>query len=61
VGIPNPTVYYGIWDFLASVGEGKAPVCSAEEGLRNVVVAAAINKAMATGSEVKIAPEELKA
>ncbi len=61
VGIPNPTVYYGLSDFLTSVSEGKAPVCSADEGLRNVVVVAAINKAMATGSEVKISPDELKA
>jgi predicted dehydrogenase len=60
VGIPNPPVYYGLWDFLVSVSEGKPVACSADEGLRNVVVCSAMNKAIVTGNEVKINPDELK-
>ena len=59
VGIPNPTAYYSLTDFVKSALEGKPPICSATDGLATVAVSAAILKAL-TGTEASISPDDLK-
>ncbi|MBC7773624.1 MAG: Gfo/Idh/MocA family oxidoreductase [Pyrinomonadaceae bacterium] len=60
VGLPNPSLYYALEDFAASVLTGKPPTCSAEEGMRASIVAILANKAVVTGEEIKIAESDLK-
>lgn len=60
VGLPNPSLFYALEDFVASVLDGKPPTCSAEEGMRASIVAILANKAVVTGEEIKIAESDLK-
>lgn len=61
VGLPHPSAYYSIADFLRSVLEGAPVVCSAEEGLRATAIGIMANRALLTGETVAIDPELLKA
>jgi general secretion pathway protein D len=59
VGIPDPTAYYSLTDFVKSALEGKPAVCTAADGLATVAVSAAILKAL-SGTEASISPDDLK-
>ena len=59
VGLPNPSVYYGIADFLKSVTEGEPVVTSMAEGARASIVGILTNQAIVTGQTVKIDPAML--
>jgi len=61
VGLPHPSLYYGVADFIRSVTEGAAVACSAEEGLRAAAVGIAANQAVVSGAEVAVTPDMLKA
>jgi predicted dehydrogenase len=54
VGLPHPSLYYALMDFLKSVSEGAPVVCSMEEGARASIVGIRANEAVTTGSEVSI-------
>lgn len=60
VGLPNPSLYYALGDFVASVSEGKPSVCDAAVGARASIVAILAAQAVAKDTEVKIDPELLK-
>lgn len=60
VGLPNPSLYYALADFLASVIDGKPVACSAEEGLRAALVGISVNQAVLAGQEIKIDEAMLK-
>lgn len=59
VGLPNPPLYYGLEDFLASALDGAPLVCTAEEGLRALAVGLATLRALESGAEVAIAEADL--
>lgn len=60
VGLPNPSHYYAVNDFIASVAEGKEVKCSASEGARATIVALMTNEAIKSGKTVTIDAEMLK-
>jgi len=60
VGLPNPSLYYALEDFLTSVTDGVPVACSAEEGLRATAVALRACEALRTGAEVAIPAEDFK-
>lgn len=60
VGLPNPSLYYALGDFVASVSEGKPSVCDAAAGARASIVAILAAQAVAKETDVKIDPELLK-
>ncbi len=59
VGLPHAPVYYALADFLESITSDKAIVCSADEGLRAVLVAMAAKKSLVSGKPVAITREYL--
>ncbi len=59
VGLPNPSLYYGIADFLKSVTESEPVVTSMAEGARATIVGILTNQAIVTGQTVKIDPAML--
>lgn len=61
VGLPHPSLYYGLETFLKSVTEGAPVACSAEEGMRATVVAVQTDQALRSGEEIAITPEMLEA
>ena len=60
VGLPNPSLYYGVADWIAAIAEKKTPACSVEEGLRATIVGILAHQAVKSGETVKIDPEQLK-
>lgn len=60
VGLPHPSAYYAVWDFVNSVSEGKAPTADAGDGLAATVAAIMADKAVRSGSAVTIEPSQLK-
>lgn len=60
VGLPHPSLYYTLVDFLASVADGAPVACTAEEGLRATLIGIHANEAVVSGHEVEIDPESLK-
>ena len=60
VGLPNPPLYYSVYDFLQSVTEGLPVACSAQEGLRAAAVAIAAQRAVSTGEAVAIDADQLE-
>ena len=54
VGLPHPSLYYSLMDFLKSVTEGAPVVCSMEEGARASIVGILANQAIVTGKEVTV-------
>lgn len=60
IGLPHPSLYYAIEDFLKSVTEGQRVACSAAEGLRAVAVVVRTREAQHSGREVAIAEDDLK-
>jgi predicted dehydrogenase len=54
VGLPHPSLYYALMDFLKSVTE-KAPVaCSFQDGARSSIVGILANRAVTTGQPIAI-------
>jgi hypothetical protein len=60
VGLPNPSLYYALWDFVNSIAEGKRAVCDAAAGARSTIVAILAAQAVAKNSSVAIDPALLK-
>ncbi|MCH2104173.1 MAG: Gfo/Idh/MocA family oxidoreductase [Planctomycetes bacterium] len=57
VGLPEPPIYYGIWDFVKSAAEGADVATGATEGLRATVVGILAAQAVSTGERVEIDPK----
>lgn len=53
-GLPHPSLYYSLMDFLKSVTEDAPVACSMAEGARASIVGILANQAVVTGSEVKV-------
>ena len=60
VGLPNDSLYYGVKDFITSIGDGSPVTTSAEEGLRATVVGILAQRAVVSGEEIAIGESELK-
>jgi predicted dehydrogenase len=60
VGLPFPSLYYALNDFVNAAGAGKPPACSAAEGYASTVLGILAQKAVLTGDEIKIAESDLK-
>lgn len=56
VGLPNPSLYYALADFLKSVTDGGEIVTSMDEGSRASIVGILTNQAIRTGETVSIDP-----
>ncbi len=54
VGLPNPSVYYALEDWVASIASGGSPACSIDEAARATVVGISANDAIVTGKTVDI-------
>ncbi len=61
VGLPNPPLFYGLSDFLSSVGTGSPVIVSAEEGMRTTIVGIAANEALRSGKTVPLDAARFKA
>lgn len=53
-GLPHPSLYYALMDFLTSVTEGAPVACTMAEGARASIVGIMANQAVVTGSEVRV-------
>lgn len=53
-GLPHPSLYYALMDFLKSVTEGAPVACSMAEGARASIVGILANQAVVTGREVVV-------
>ncbi|HEX6260137.1 MAG TPA: Gfo/Idh/MocA family oxidoreductase [Woeseiaceae bacterium] len=56
VGLPHPSLYYALVDFVRSVTEGAPVRCSLQEGARATIVGILANQAVLTGQSVAIPP-----
>jgi predicted dehydrogenase len=54
VGLPHPSLYYSLMDFLKSVTEGAPVACPMAEGARASIVGILANQAVVTGRDVNI-------
>jgi len=54
VGLPHPSLYYALEDFVRSVAAGAPVACSAEEGARASIVGILANQAVVSGGPVDI-------
>jgi predicted dehydrogenase len=54
VGLPHPSLYYALMDFLKSVTEAAPVACSMAEGARASIVGIQANQAIVSGKEVAI-------
>jgi len=53
-GLPHPSLYYALMDFLASVTDGAPVACSMAEGARASIVGILANQAVVTGGDVDV-------
>jgi hypothetical protein len=53
-GLPFPSLYYALADFMKSVAEGAPVACPAQEGARATIVGILANQAVLTGKTVDI-------
>jgi len=60
VGLPYSPQYYALVDFVASINDGKAVACSADEGARCSIIGICAAEAVAGSKEVKITDELLR-
>lgn len=60
VGLPYSPQYYALWDFAASINDGKAVACTADEGARCSIIGICAAQAVAGGKDVTITEELLK-
>jgi predicted dehydrogenase len=49
IGLPHPSLYYALVDFVRSVTEGAPARCSMQEGARATIVGIAANRAVVSG------------
>jgi predicted dehydrogenase len=54
IGLPHPSLYYALMDFLKSVTEGAPVACSFRDGARSSIVGILANKAVVSGETVQI-------
>ena len=54
VGLPHPSLYYSLMDFLKTVTEGAAVACSMADGARASIVGILANQAILKGLDVVI-------
>ena len=54
VGLPFPSLYYALADFMKSVAEGAPVACPAQEGARATIVGILANQAVLTGKTIDI-------
>ncbi|MHC5064771.1 MAG: Gfo/Idh/MocA family protein [Planctomycetota bacterium] len=57
LGLPHPPLYYALGDFLKSVTEKEPVVCTADDGMRAVVIGILANQAIVSGEGKVIDPE----
>ena len=60
VGLPHPSLYYSLSDFLSGIIDGKAIPCGADEGMRASIVGILANQAIVTGTSVEITDDILR-
>ena len=56
IGLPHPSLYYALVDFVRSVTEAAPVRCSLQEGARATIVGILANRAVVTGEPVAIPP-----
>ena len=54
IGLPHPSLYYALEDFVRSVTSGAAVACSAEEGARATIVGILANRSAVNGEPVDV-------
>lgn len=54
-GLPHPSLYYAVMDFLKSVTEGAPVACSFQDGARSSIVGVLANRAIVSGETVVVA------
>ena len=54
VGLPNPSVYYALEDWVAAISNNGSAACSIDEAARATVVGIATNQAIMSGKSVDI-------
>jgi predicted dehydrogenase len=60
VGLPYSPQYYALVDFVASIADGKAVACGADEGARCSIIGILANQAVTGGSRVAVGDDMLK-
>jgi hypothetical protein len=60
VGLPHPSVYYSLWDFMLSCTEGKPVVADAGLGARATIAAILAQQSLIEGKTIEITPDMLK-
>lgn len=58
-GLPHPSLYYGLMDFLKSVTDAAPVACSMAEGARASMVGILANQAVVSETAVDIPPDQL--
>ena len=56
IGLPHPSLYYALVDFVRSITESAPVRCSMQEGARATIVGILANRAVVTGDPVAIPP-----
>lgn len=56
IGLPHPSLYYALADFVRSVAEGAPVACNATDGARSSMLGILANQAVVTGRPVEIQP-----
>jgi predicted dehydrogenase len=54
IGLPNPSVYYALENWVNSISTNEPPACSIDEAARATVVGIAANDAIVTGKVIDI-------
>jgi hypothetical protein len=54
VGLPHPSLYYSLMDFLRSVTENAPVVCSMQDGANATIVGIKANEAVVKGTEIRL-------
>lgn len=54
VGLPHPSLYYALADWVSAIGSGGTPACSMDEAARATAVGIAANEAVMTSKPVDI-------
>jgi predicted dehydrogenase len=60
VGLPHPSLYYSLWDFVSSISSGSPAVCDAAAGARSTIVAILAAQAVANRTRIEIDPATLR-
>ncbi|MCA9284943.1 MAG: Gfo/Idh/MocA family oxidoreductase [Phycisphaerales bacterium] len=60
VGLPNPSLYYALEDFLRAIVDGSPVGCDALEGMRSTIVGVLGHQAVTSGETIAIDPALLE-